>query len=77
MSLVLPIFVDQYSGIWLSLHRDPIGYRQCLSLSKSLVSIAFSVPFHYISPCKFPKTLEMGNFKDTGVGGGECCVLIS
>ena len=46
-SLVLPIFHDQYSGIWLSLRRNPIHYHQCLSLSKSSVSIVFGVLFHF------------------------------
>ena len=47
VSLVLPIFVDQYSGIWLSLLRDPINQNQCLSPSKSSASIVFGVPFHF------------------------------
>ena len=46
MSLILPNFVDQYSGILLSLHCDPMNYHQCLSLFKLMASIVFGVPFH-------------------------------
>ena len=68
--LILPIFVDQHFGIGLSLHRDSINYHKGLSLSKSVISIVFGVPFHYIGLCKFPKTLEMGNMRDSNAHMG-------